>query len=135
MTEQDIRWQQRFDNYRRALAQLSRFLQKTELNELEEQGLIQAFEYTHELAWNTLRDLLLYQGNATSVLGSRDATREAFRLGLLVDGEVWMEMIKSRNLTSHTYNEAVVKQIVSAIRERYHAAFLALETTLSARVE
>lgn len=135
MTEQDIRWQQRFDNYRRALAQLSKFLQKTELNELEEQGLIQAFEYTHELAWNTLRDLLLYQGNATSVLGSRDVTREAFRLGLLADGEVWMEMIKSRNLTSHTYNEAVVKQIVSAIRERYHAAFLALETTLSARVE
>lgn len=135
MTEQDIRWQQRFDNYRRALAQLSKFLQKTELNDLEEQGLIQAFEYTHELAWNTLRDLLLYQGSAASVLGSRDATREAFRLGLLADGEVWMEMIKSRNLTSHTYNEAVVKQIVSAIRGRYHAAFLALETTLSARVE
>jgi nucleotidyltransferase substrate binding protein (TIGR01987 family) len=135
MTEQDIRWQQRFDNYRRARALLSSFLQKTELNDLEEQGLIQAFEYTHELAWNTLRDLLLYQGSATSVLGSRDATREAFRLGLLADGEVWMEMIKNRNLTSHTYNEAVVKQIVSAIRERYHAAFLALETTLLARVE
>lgn len=135
MTEQDIRWQQRFSNYQRALAQLTRFMQRTELNELEEQGLIQAFEYTHELAWNTLRDLLLYEGSTTSILGSRDATREAFNLGLISHGDVWMDMIKSRNLTSHTYNEDVAKQIVAAIRERYHPAFLALETTLAAKVE
>jgi nucleotidyltransferase substrate binding protein (TIGR01987 family) len=135
MTEQDIRWQQRFANYRRALAQLTRFMQRTDLNELEEQGLIQAFEYTHELAWNTLRDLLLYQGIAAALLGSRDAIREAFRLGLLEDGELWMDMIKSRNLTSHTYNESVVKQIVTAIGGRYHAAFLALEKRLAALVE
>jgi len=58
----DIRWKQRFSNYQKALAQLTKFIDKGDLNELEEQGLIQAFEYTHELAWNLLRDYLRDQG-------------------------------------------------------------------------
>ncbi len=97
----DVRWQQRFSNYRRALAQLSRFMEVEELNDLEKQGLIQAFEYTHELAWKTLSDFLKQKGNA-EIYGSKDAAREAFKLGLVEKGEVWMDMIKSRNLTSHT---------------------------------
>ena len=82
----DIRWQQRFSNYQKALAQLNRFVTRPDLNELEEQGLIQCFEYTHELAWKTLRDFLENSGN-TAIFGSKDATREAFKLGLLEDGE------------------------------------------------
>ena len=53
-----IRWQQRFSNYRRALAQLETFVEPPKLNEREQLGLIKAYEYTFELAWNTLRDLL-----------------------------------------------------------------------------
>lgn len=53
---------------------------------LEQQGLIQAFEFTHELAWNVMRDYFFWQGNA-AIAGSRDATREAFAKGLLEDGE------------------------------------------------
>ena len=71
------------------------------MNEREQQGLIKAFEYTYELAWNTLRDLLRSQGDA-SLLGSRDTLREAFRLGLIEQGEAWMLMLQDRNLTSHT---------------------------------
>ena len=78
MTE-DIRWQQRFSNFQLALSQLETFFEPPELNEREQQGLIKAFEYTFELAWNSLRDLLRSRGNE-NLLGSRDTLREAFRL-------------------------------------------------------
>jgi nucleotidyltransferase substrate binding protein (TIGR01987 family) len=119
---QDIRWIQRLNNYHKALNQLRKFIAKGELNELEEQGLIQAFEYTHELAWNTLKDFLESRGNQ-AIYGSRDATREAFKLGLLEDGEGWMDMIQSRNKTSHTYNEDTAKEIVNDILTRYFLLF------------
>src|SRR5258707_67096 len=93
----DIRWKQRFINYKKALAQLEKFVAQGELNELEIQGLIQAFEYTHELAWNVLRDYLRAQGNQ-GIYGSRDTTRAAFKLDLIQDGDSWMAMIKARNL-------------------------------------
>jgi nucleotidyltransferase substrate binding protein (TIGR01987 family) len=125
----DIRWQQRFANYQMAVAQLKRFMQKNDLNELEEQGLIQCFEYTHELAWKTLKDFLENSGTA-NIFGSRDATREAFALGLIEDGDAWMDMIKDRNQTSHTYNSATVKAITKNITQRFFNAFIALEQKL-----
>lgn len=125
----DIRWIQRFSNYKRALSQLERFIAKGSLNEFEEQGLIQAFEYTHELAWNVLRDYLIEQGNSM-IHGSRDATREAFKLGLLLDGETWMDMISDRNRTSHTYNQVVAKSIAENITVRFFPLFLALRETM-----
>src|SRR3990167_1523928 len=112
----DLRWKQRFSNYKKALAQLEKFIAQGKLNELEEHGLIQAFEYTHELAWNVLRDYLIEQGHI-NLYGSRDATREAFKLDLIHDGETWMEMIKDRNRTSHTYNQKTANQIVVNIKE------------------
>ena len=75
-----------------------------ELSELEKQGLIQAFEFTHELAWNVLKDYLEAQGFA-ELIGSKNATQQAFKNGLLEDGEAWMDMIRARNLTSHTYQD------------------------------
>jgi nucleotidyltransferase substrate binding protein (TIGR01987 family) len=132
MTEQpDIRWIQRFDNYQRALSQLHKFINKGELNELEEQGLIQAFEYTHELAWNVLKDYLLAKGSQP-IHGSRDATREAFKLDIIHDGETWMDMIKDRNQTSHTYNEDTAKRIVSNIQQRFFPLFVELASTMQA---
>ena len=119
---QDVRWIRRLTNYQKALSQLRKFIAQGELNELEEQGLIQTFEYTHELAWNTLKDFLQSRGNPT-IYGSRDATREAFRLGLLEEGETWMDMIQSRNKTSQTYNEETAKEIVNDIQTRYFPLF------------
>ncbi len=123
--DNDIRWIQRFTNYKKALSQLEKFISKGKLNELEEQGLIQAFEYTHELAWNVLRDYLREQGNAT-IHGSRDATREAFKLDLIQDGDAWMDMIKDRNRTSHTYNQETADLIAVNITGRFFPLFLAL---------
>jgi nucleotidyltransferase substrate binding protein (TIGR01987 family) len=134
MIEQDIRWQQRLSNYKKALAQLGKFMEKKELNELEEQGLIQAFEYTHELAWKTLSDFLKNQGNV-EIYGSKDTTREAFAIGIIEDGEIWMEMIKSRNLTSHTYNKQTTDEIVNAIQKGYYQAFTSLEKKLDELVK
>lgn len=125
----DIRWQQRFANYERALTQLTKFIDKGELNELEEQGLIQAFEYTHELAWNVLKDYLQYQGNQ-DIYGSRDATRLAFNVGLIEDGTSWMDMIKERNRTSHTYNQATARAIAKNIKGRFFALFVQLQTKM-----
>ncbi|WP_045218386.1 nucleotidyltransferase substrate binding protein [Desulfonatronum thioautotrophicum] len=129
MSTQDIRWLQRLGNYAKALGQLGRFIAKGRLNELEEQGLIQSFEYTYELAWNTLKDYLEMQGE-TGIHGSRDALRLAFRRGLIEDGETWMEMIKSRTLTSHTYSEELCREIVARITGRYYAEFVRLHEKL-----
>jgi len=135
MIQQDIRWIQRFDNYCRALNQLTRFMEKDELNELEEQGLIQSFEYNHELAWKTLKDFLEFKGS-TKLFGSRDVSREAFKLELLGDSEhdgvIWLDMIEKRNLTSHTYNEETANKIVEAIKNEYYKAFVDLRTRLQA---
>ena len=126
---EDIRWKQRLGNYSKALRQLTKFIEKGELNELEQQGLIQSFEYTYELAWNTIKDFFEAQGES-DILGSRDAFRLAFKRGLIENGEVWMEMIKSRVLTSHTYNEDVAEAIARSIVTLYYDEFIRLNQRL-----
>lgn len=123
--ENDIRWIQRFANYKKAISQLSRFIEKADLNELEDQGLIQCFEYTYELAWNTIKDFYESQGE-TGIQGSRDAIRLAFKRGLIENGDLWMKMIKSRILTSHTYNEELASEISEAIFNDYYHEFIKL---------
>ncbi len=124
----DIRWKQRFDNYLRALATLRNAVElarQRPLSELEQQGLIQGFEFTHELAWNVLKDFLEEKG-ISGLIGSRDATRSAFKNGLIEEGEIWMDMIRARNLTSHTYQLELASRIASDILTRYYPAFDAL---------
>ena len=125
MSNLDIRWIQRFNHFSKAFAQLKEAVELSKqraLSKLEEQGLIQAFEYTHEMAWNTLKDFLEERG-VQNLYGSKDATREAFKRGLIGNGEAWMSMIESRNLTSHTYNEETAAAIVSEILHSYFAEF------------
>ena len=125
----DIRWEQRFVNYQKALSQLQKFIDKGELSELEEQGLVKAFEYTYELAWTTLKDFLEYRGQ-TDIYGSRDAIRKAFQLNLIDDGESWMDMLKSRNKTSHTYNKETAEEICQAVKDVYYSLFQQLQIRL-----
>lgn len=144
--ELDIRWKQRFSNFVKALNKLSeavsyinshfdnenRNQKDNVLDEIVKEGLIQRFEYTHELAWNVMKDYLIYQENPT-VGGSRDATREAFQLHLFTDGHVWMDMINSRNLTSHTYNEETADEIYYKILDNYYPAFLEFQQKMEAK--
>ena len=131
--EQDIRWKQRFSNYRKALGQLEKFIDKGNLNELEEQGLIQAFEYTYELAWNVMKDYFEYQAEE-GIRGSRDAIRLSFNRGLISDGKAWMDMIESRIKSSHTYNEDTAEEIVDKILNTYFTCFVTFKETLEKEI-
>jgi len=132
MNTTDVRWQQRFANYKKALAQLNDAVKlsgQRSLSQLEKQGVIQAFEFTHELAWIVLKDYLQDQGNQ-AIKGSKDATREAFKVELIADGERWMAMIQSRNISSHTYDEKTAEQLVTAIIHDYFPLFQTLQTEM-----
>jgi nucleotidyltransferase substrate binding protein (TIGR01987 family) len=121
----DIRWQQRFNNYLKAfqtLVEAVELARSRELSKLEQQGLIQSFEFTHELAWNVLKDYLEDKG-ITGLIGSKDATRVAFQNGLIEQGENWMKMIETRNKTSDTYNPHIAQTVVTDILERFFPAF------------
>src|SRR5580698_1153800 len=121
----DIRWKQRFSNYQKAFNQLQEFVKKGQLSKLEEQGLIKTFEYTYELAWNTIKDFYENQGES-GIQGSRDAIQLAFKRGLIVHGDTWMGMLKDRNRTAHTYNEQTAKEIAGNILLNYFSAFIEL---------
>jgi nucleotidyltransferase substrate binding protein (TIGR01987 family) len=144
---EDIRWQQRFSNFNKAVLKLEEsvnyikhnYINKEDeletenlgnvVEELIKEGLIQRFEYTHELAWNVMKDYAFFQGNST-VGGSRDATREAFNLQIIENAAIWMDMIQSRNKTSHTYNEEIANEIFDKIINDYFQLFLNFQETM-----
>lgn len=145
--EGEIRWEQRFSNYKRALNKLEQsieYITKIENfdneiknaieDELIKDGLIKKFEFTYELAWNVMKDYATFQGN-TSVNGSRDAIREAFQLQIIADGETWMDMLKSRNKTSHTYNEYTAQEIYIKIIENYYGLFAAFRLKMEQKIQ
>jgi len=126
----DVRWQQRFNNFSKAFNQLEKFMAEPDLNPLEEQGLIKAFEYTFELSWKTLQDLLKEKGYL-DIVGPRPVIEQSFADGIILDGKEWMRMLKSRNLTSHTYNEEIAEEIVKDIRASYFALLKELKNKLA----
>lgn len=137
MTEnKDIRWMQRFDNYRKALRLLGQAVEivSQQVNEDEavedllKEGLIQRFEYTHELAWKVMKDYAEYQGY-TDIRGSRDAFRKAFEMEIITDKR-WMESIADRNLTSHNYDDETAEAIYEAVVNVYYPLFVQLESTM-----
>lgn len=130
----DIRWIQRFNNYKKAFAQLERFIDVQELNELEEQGLIKAFEYTYELSWKTLQDLLKEKGYL-DIVGPKPVLNQSFQDGYISDGQGWMRMHQSRNLTSHTYDEQTASEIIDSIRNEYFDLLRNLKIRLSQELE
>ncbi len=121
----EIRWKQRFANFTKALKTLESAVDlhnQRELSDLEKQGLIQGFEFTHELFWKTIKDFFAERGN-TAIYGSKDATREAFSAGLISSGKDWMDMINSRNLSSHTYDNEISDTIVNKVTQTYIGLF------------
>ena len=137
MTEnKDIRWMQRFDNYRKALRLLGqaveivsqRVNEDEAVEDLLKEGLIQRFEYTHGLAWKVMKDYAEYQGY-TDIRGARDAFRKAFEMGIITDKR-WMESIADRNLTSHNYDDETAEAIYEAVVNVYYPLFVQLESTM-----
>ncbi len=137
MISEDIRWKQRLNHYQKALLQLTKGVELSRerpLSDIEQQGLIQAFEFTHELAWNVVKDFFEYQGDCI-IMGSRDATREAFSRNLIDNGDGWMEMIKSRNQSSYTYNLEIANEITQNIISVYYQLVVKFEQRMAALAE
>lgn len=140
MEDKDVRWIQRFSNYRKALIQLGKAVNivsalsnsSSDQNDLLAEGLIQRYEYTHELAWKVMKDYEEYQG-ITDIMGSRDAIRVALRAGIL-DDDRWMDTISDRNLTSHNYDDETAKLIVNNIINVYYPLFVKFETTMTGKM-
>jgi len=132
MDETDVRWKQRLQSFNQALSQLTEAVtiqQQRNLSNLEKQGFIKAFEFTHELAWKVIKDYFVYQGN-NQITGSRDATRAAFNNNLIHDGETWMAMIQSRNKAVHTYDEMIVDDLIKKNCQSYYPAFLTFQNVM-----
>ena len=122
---EDIRWKQRFQNYKKALATMKNAVElaaSRELSDLEKQGMIQGFEFTFELAWNVMKDYLEEQG-ISGIIGSKGTVRQAFQNGLIQDGQIWMDMIKDRNLASHVYDDGTAENLFVAITNTYYHQF------------
>jgi len=125
MSEADVRWKQRFSNFKKPHAQVADALVlmgQRSLSDLERQGVIKAFEFTYELSWKLLRDYLLWQG-VSPIAGSRDAIREAFRLNIISDSHAWMAMLQDRNKTVHIYDESTIDGILGNLQNQYAQLF------------
>jgi len=131
--KEDIRWKQRFQNYGKALMLLEEAVDanRSAERELIKAGIIQYFEFTHELAWKVMKDFLEYEG-MTGIVGSRSATREAFNKGLIEEGQAWMDMLETRNITVHAYDPLIIteafEQIVNinvVLLRKFHQTMLA----------
>lgn len=118
--EQDIRWKQRLSNYKKALSQLLKGIDENRdtNTDLIKEGIIQRFEFTHELAWKVMKDYLEYEG-FHNITGSRSATKEAFNKGLISQGQIWMDMIESRNNTVHAYDIEILEREYKKITTEY----------------
>ena len=128
------RWEQKLNSYRKALRRLAEVVnvsRSRQLNEIEADGLIQRFEFTFELAWKLMKSYADYQGTDKEIMGSRDAVRWAFENKLISDSDVWMEMIKRRNDTSHTYDEDTAADVVQRVKDAYFQAFVSFYEKMS----
>jgi nucleotidyltransferase substrate binding protein (TIGR01987 family) len=133
MNQKDIRWRQRFENFKKAYSQFhSAILDFENLSVLEKEGLIQRFEYTFELAWKTLKDYL--ESQEVSANFPREVIKSAFHYGLIEDGDVWMDMLEKRNLMAHTYDEERFKLAVTKIKNSYYKAITQVYKDLGEKI-
>jgi len=127
----DFRWEQRFENYNSSLSELKSALEKTEYTKLERAGLIQLFEVSFELAWKTLKDILFYEGY--DVKSPRAVIKQAFENDLIADGELWLELLESRNRFFHLYDERMAESAIRAINDTYAPILFSLQKILQER--
>ncbi|CAN5249620.1 nucleotidyltransferase substrate binding protein [soil metagenome] len=114
----DIRWKQRFQNFENVLHLLENALLIDTPDISQKAGTIHFFELSFELSWKVMKDYLEDQG-FLELRSPRDSIKKAFEVGLIVDGHTWMEALKNRNLTTHTYDEALADKVVADIRKSY----------------
>lgn len=124
------RWKERFESYCNALRQLDSALQQKKFSLLEKDGVIKRFEFTFELAWKTLQDMLNEQLGYYDVKGPKPVIKQAFKDKLIADGQAWIDMLNDRNLSSHLYDEGSARNIFDKIQNKYFSLFVELQTNL-----
>jgi len=129
MENNDVRWIQRFQNFEKAISHLDNALQLKDPDILQKAGIIQFFEMSYELAWNTIKDYLEEQG-FMDVKSPRSAFKKAFEIGLIEDGHSWMDLLLDRNLTSHAYDEEKASEVEKLIHQKYYPLLSQLYNTL-----
>ncbi len=130
----DNRWKQRFQNYEKALSLLREALADVEsLSELEKEGTVQRFEFTFELAWKTLKDYLEFNGIVLDQVLPSNVIKQAFAAKIISDGQLWIDMLRSRNRLSHTYDQAVFDQAVREMAARFLPALDGLHQFLKGK--
>jgi nucleotidyltransferase substrate binding protein (TIGR01987 family) len=137
-TRPDIRWQQRFQNFDRAFTLLDGALKDRPLeaySALEQEGIIQRFEYAYELAWKTMKDFLEDGGIVLAPVTAREVIKQAFAARLVEDGQVWIDMMLHRNQLAHTYDYSKFRDVLVAVRDRYHPAMSSLRAWLATQVQ
>lgn len=116
-------------NFDKALDHLEAALRLEKPDLFQKAGIVQFFEMSFELAWNTLKDFLEEQGYQ-ELRSPRATLKKSFEIGLLEDGHGWMQALEDRNLTSHAYDEATTDQILELVRHRYQPLLSALRARL-----
>lgn len=123
---QDIRWKQRFENFEKAYVKFLKVLElhKKDVNdEVYKMALIQSFEFTYELSWNLLKDYLVESGIVLTEKTPRSAIKEAYGAKIIEDGQLWMDIIKTRNILSHNYSESESEEAIQKITDIYYLEF------------
>ncbi len=133
MNDMDIRWKQRFQNFEKALNHLEAALKIENPDIIQRAGLIQFFEMSFELGWNTLKDYLESMG-FVDINSPRASIKKAFEIQLIENGHVWLKALEDRNLTTHAYDEETIKQIVDLIRCDYYPLLNALNNTMKTKI-
>jgi len=131
----EIRWQQRLENFQKAFAQLEAACDQEDYSDLERAGLVQVFEFSFELGWKTLKDLLFYEGYDEKT--PRDVIRRAFAVGYISESEseTWLDALDKRNLLSHTYDEETAEEAVELIKDHYTPVLRSTIDTLKKKQE
>lgn len=113
------RYEQRLKDFENAFIKLKEGTQKENPDDLEIDGVLQRFEFTFELAWKTLKDYMEYQGFSNKIGSPREIIQQAFKHGIIEDGETWIKMMLSRNALSHLYDENTSRKIYKEIKKEY----------------
>ena len=129
---QDIRWKQRFDNFKKAALLLKEIqsLKLEELSLLEKEGVIQRFEFTLELAWKTLKDKMEFDGLILDKISPKVVVKEAFAAKYIDKVDVWLKMIDDRSLLSHTYDFETFDKVIPVIQNVYSKSIIELYLSL-----
>lgn len=133
MNEQDVRWKQRFENFNKSLNNLENALDIVEPDVTQKAGIIQLYEVCFELSWNLLKDYLEEQG-FTNLKFPRVCIKKAFETDIITDGNIWMEALENRNLSSHTYDEQMAERLILKITNQFYPILKKLKNKLEQEV-